>query len=42
MTSIQLVLGGGLAIDSISIHKTIFMKDLSVSDYVNNNCMEEV
>ena len=38
----QLVLGGGLTSDNILIHKTMCMKDLSVWNYVNNNCVEEV
>ena len=42
MMSMQLVLGGGLTSDSISIHKTMCMEDLPVCNYVNNNCMEEV
>ena len=44
MMSMQLVLGGGLAMNSILIHKTMCMsmKDLSVCNYVNNNCVEEV
>ena len=42
MISMQLLLGGRLAMNSISIHKTMCMEDLSVCNYVNNNCMEEV